>query len=445
MANYSSPNNYQALLDMLNPKKEEELFTPMTPTAEQLTSPVNPTPEQLAELTQPNPMAEMPAQPVAKIAPAAPKQDQPKVPSQDDLSKRPTQNTPLSKSEALIAEYNKLLGKDQEALAEARKSDRMLKIGGALGDALATYLNAQSQMNVKAPGVQVQQGAGLDKIAEMFATAPEIQSDIKSRGEALMKQYAELAKGERAEKRLSSEEKRADIADKRARELAQMQIEGNLKAAGIKAAGKSSTGFTPYQEKQIKREDEKDLQKLSTSITKLGLPTITSAINSIENQLGMTLEEALQRNTDDDKTNDVEVPGYGRMGSIAPDVFVGDKSRAFRQDVGSLLNPQISKQFGASQTKGEIERFQSEVGSGKFESEAAILRGLSNIKRSANADLKATYAGYKPELVDIYRTREGVTLQNAPELDPRVESFMKKNNITDKDEAIRILKENGKL
>jgi hypothetical protein len=252
--------DYQSLLDMLNPKKEEE----------QLFSPVNPTPEQLASIQeqqamqQPESMAEMPVQPVVKTAPAAPKQDQPKAPAQDDLPNPPAGDTPLSKSEALIAEYNKMLGRDQEALAEARKTDRMLKVGGALGDALATYLNAKSQMNVKAPGVQVQQGAGLDKVAEMFATAPGIQSDIAARRENLMKQYAELAKGERAQTRLTSEEQRAKAADLRARELAQMQIEGDLKAAAIKASRKGEP--TPYQEmmkeeKQAQKQ-EKDLKAL---------------------------------------------------------------------------------------------------------------------------------------------------------------------------------------
>jgi hypothetical protein len=335
------------------------------------------------------------------------------------LPKEPDTNAsapekPLSTQEQLLADYKRLLGtaeEDTKALQEARRSDRMLKVGGAIGDALATYINAQGQKRVKAPGVQVQQGAGLGKVADMFATAPEIASDVKGRREALLKQYAELAKGERSKARLTSEEQRAKDADLRARELAKMQIEGNLKVAGIKAgAKKTEKPLTLYQENQIKREAEKDLQKLSTSVTKLGLPTITTAINSLEKKLGMTLEEALKRNTDEDETNDVEVPGYGRLGSLAPDVFVGDESRALRQDVTSLLNPQISKQFGASQTKGEIERFQKEVGSGKGESTSAILRGLSNIKRSAKADLDAVYAGFKPELVNTYKNREGITL-----------------------------------
>jgi hypothetical protein len=178
-------------------------------------------------MEQQAPEPEALVQPVVRQA--APKKDM-GLTQDNNLPPAPPE---MSKSEALIAEYNKLLGKGEQDLAEARKRDRNLKVGGALGDALATYLNAQSQMNVKAPGVQVQQGAGLGEIANMFATAPEIQSDIALRREAMMKQYAELARGERAQSRLQSEEKRADTADKRARELAKMQIEGELKAAGI--------------------------------------------------------------------------------------------------------------------------------------------------------------------------------------------------------------------
>jgi hypothetical protein len=425
--------DYKSIADLIKPEEKEPMMSEMAPADyENMQSPVAP------EMAYSTPK-------LADVLPPEPQQPEAPMLAEADTQQAPPSETPMSKSEALIAEYNKMLGRDQQALEDARSRDRMLKVGGSIGDALATYLNAQGQKNVKAPGVQVQQGAGLGKVADMFATAPEIQSDVAARREALMKQYAELAKGERAQARLTSEEVRARDADLRARELAKMQIEGSLKEAGIKASGKSSAGFTPYQEKQIKREDEKDLQKLSASVTKLGLPTITTAINSLENQLGMTLEEALSRNTDEDETNDIEVPGYGRVGSLYPSKFVGNESRAFRQDVNSLLNPQISKQFGASQTKGEIERFQEEVGGGKFESQATILKVLANIKRSAKADLNTVYAGFKPELVDTYKNRKGVNLQEYIELDPRVENFMKKNNITDKDEAIRILKENKKL
>lgn len=178
-----------------------------------------------------------------------------------------TIEAPMSKSEALIAEYNKLLGKGQEDLAEARRRDRMLKVGGSLGDALATYLNARSQMNVKAPGVQVQQGAGLGKIADMFATAPEIASDIAQRREAMMKQYAELAKGERSQARLTSEEKRAEKRMQQQERMAKAENETMLKAAGIRASRKEEKekGLTPYQE-MMKEEKAKTRQEKDANI-----------------------------------------------------------------------------------------------------------------------------------------------------------------------------------
>jgi hypothetical protein len=104
--------------------------------------------------------------------------------------------TPMSPQEKMMAEYRAMQDQDRKDLEDARSSDRNLKMGGAIGDALATFVNARGQMNVKAPGVQVQQGAGLGKIADMFATAPDIASDAKSRQENLLAQYKLLHSGE---------------------------------------------------------------------------------------------------------------------------------------------------------------------------------------------------------------------------------------------------------
>jgi hypothetical protein len=101
----------------------------------------------------------------------------------------------LTPQEKMMAEYKAMREQDRKDLQEARSSDRNLKMGGAIGDALATYLNARGQMNVKAPGVQVQQGAGLGKIADMFATSPDIAADLKSKREDLLAQYKLLSKG----------------------------------------------------------------------------------------------------------------------------------------------------------------------------------------------------------------------------------------------------------
>ena len=244
------------------------------------------TPEELAQLSMQAPEVVVPqAAPI--VAPKIDTQKStksstaPKAPAPPAKDDTDDTKTTMSKSEALIAEYQKMLGKDQQSLEDARKRDRMLKVGGSIGDALATYLNAQGQMNVKAPGVQVQQSAGAGKIADMFATAPEIASDVKDRREALLKQYAELAKGERAQARLTSEEVRARDADLRARELAKMQVEGSLKAAGIKASGKGE--LTPYQKTMEDRYQEKEAKLSDKQTSELeGLSNVMRSLDEVE-------------------------------------------------------------------------------------------------------------------------------------------------------------------
>lgn len=200
--------DYQKILDMLNPK-DEELMSPMDATQlQQLQQPP------AVEMTQPTVINEAPTitptqAPIVKQTPPSPP-----MTDEGEEDNKPPQMTPIKRLESLLEEYRT---KDEAALSEARKRDRMLKVGGALGDALATYLNAQSQMNVKAPGVQVQQGAGLGKIADMFATAPEIQSDVAQRRQALMDQYKQLAIGESAAAKRELERQRIQAMEEKNR------------------------------------------------------------------------------------------------------------------------------------------------------------------------------------------------------------------------------------
>jgi hypothetical protein len=103
--------------------------------------------------------------------------------------------TPMQK---MMDQYRELADADKKELADARQSDRNLKMGGALADSLSTIINARGQMNAKVPGVPVQQGSGASKITDMFQRAPEVASDMKSRREDLLAQYKQLAAGDRS-------------------------------------------------------------------------------------------------------------------------------------------------------------------------------------------------------------------------------------------------------
>lgn len=199
---------------------------------------------------------------------------------------------PMSPQEKMIAEYKAMREADQKAIEEARSSDRNLKMGGAIGDALATALNARGQMNVKAPGVQVQQGAGLGKIADMFATAPDVASDIKSKREDLLAQYKLLSKGsgemtpyQRAF--LSMKER-----DQQLREQSQEGVQGRHESTmGFKREEKgqlSDKVATSFADMETAKEEAK---RLLPRVKEAGLGIIGTPIEKGRAAIGMPSKE----------------------------------------------------------------------------------------------------------------------------------------------------------
>lgn len=318
-------NNIQDLLKAYQ-QEEEPMMSTMAPADyENMQSPVT------------NDM--MFTEPQASDIPAIQQQPQTPIVAQAEAPQPQAPETP----EKPESELDRL----ERMLQEARRSDRALKVGGAIGDALATVINARSQMNVKAPGVQVQQGAGLGKVADMFATAPEIQSDLAARREAMLKQYAELAKGERSQARLTSEEKRANERMAQQERLAKAENEAMLKAAGIRASGKGE--LTPYQEKQIERQ-EKQEAKLSDKQTKEveGLDNVLSSLNEVESA----------------KTG-VNTGRYAAAGQKAIDLIPGMEADqdfvALRQMSGTQLFDYVKEQSGVSYSVKELEELKNNM------------------------------------------------------------------------------------
>lgn len=213
----------------LDPLNDRELMSSFG--VEQDDAPL--TPEELAQMSTPEPIKEIAPTPVnaAKITPKQQESDNIQNPdvrqALQALNRRPKDSESPQAAPSQLPDID-ITGQKPETelerlermLSESRKSDRMLKIGGAIGDALATIINARSQMGAKVPGVQVQQGAGLGKVAEMFATAPEIQSDVAAKREAMLRQYAELAKGQRSQASIASREKIAEERNKALKEAA---------------------------------------------------------------------------------------------------------------------------------------------------------------------------------------------------------------------------------
>jgi hypothetical protein len=263
----------------------------------------------------------------------------------------------LSPQEKMMAEYKAMQDADRKALEEARSSDRNLKMGGAIGDALATYLNARGQMNVKAPGVQVQQGAGLGKIADMFATAPDVAADLKNKREMLLEQYKQLQTG-------------------KDRELAERKVkayEDQVKSTGLnKTKEKPSEG-----EKTMDREFAKDYTDWKTS----GKADFES--NS------KILEDAMQ----DLKTGKVKT-GVAE-GILAKNPIYVTSAAALESRVRKALNSGLRATFGAQFAEREGERiFQQTFDSRKSPEENAATMKIELDKIKAKAADMQDQANY---------------------------------------------------
>ncbi len=173
---------------------------------------------------------------------------------------------PLSPQEEMLAEFKRMREQDQKNLEDARSTDKMMKVGGAVGDSLATILNAQGQMNVKAQG-GVREGAGLGKIADMFQTAPNVEKDIKSRRDDLMAQYKTLKGGGGA---LTPYQELALQLQKERLGLQREQEEGKAERAGAsldvrktqmnRPSDKQTEGIDAYSQARRSLERVKELK-----------------------------------------------------------------------------------------------------------------------------------------------------------------------------------------
>lgn len=433
---------YKSLVDILKPQEEELIMSEM-PSIQQ--NRLADTPPSQPELQAPMIPNETPQEQVFSI-PA--KAEQPMLAEAEAQQPSPeVPAAPMSKSEALLAEYQKMLGKDQQSLEDARSRDRMLKIGGSIGDALATYLNAKSQMNVKAPGVQVQQGAGLGKVADMFATAPEIQSDVAQRRQALMKQYGELAKGERSQARLSSEEKRANERMAQQERLAKAENEAMLKAAGIRASGKGE--LTPYQEmmQETKKNEaiDKKTQKLQADLNQS--QAVATTISDVEKLLGFNLDD-VDSKTGTVKGESVDLPGVNIPGK-GRTTFYSSEARELDDTMSKLFNVELKNRSGVAVTPPELQNLKREFSEGKFNTEEEKLKALKRFKQGLKKAFANIEAGYPKEVISEYQDRGGFTSDRfggtlestqKSEKDKEVQDYADKHFKGDYDKASRFLK-----
>lgn len=354
------------------------------------------TPEELAALSEQQqvpaveetvePMVPTIASPVVKAALTMPKEELQQAPTapivpKEGLTKPLVPETPISKSEALVAEYRKMMGEDQQKLEEARRQDRMLKVGGALGDALATYLNAKGQMNVKAPGVQVQQGAGLDKIADMFSTSGDVASDISQRRQDLLAQYKLLAMGKDGEKIYQTK-------------------------SGLIKLDKDGKPIEVYSDPSVKRSLDISEKRLKQAEGRMDLSTTAEERRKEELQFKKGEANELKPKEMETLTGlDSSLDSLDRLEGLNKDFWTGPVEGRISQLSRILGTDSGAKTKLAAQMEIVLSRYAKQIsGTAVGEQEFERLRNQLPNETDSNAAFAAKFSNFKEEL-ELSRNR----------------------------------------
>lgn len=165
----------------------------------------------------------------------------------------------------------------------------------------------------------------------------------------------------------------------------------------IKAQLMFGLGQTKAAEKaQVKVDD--DAQKLEKRIgdmtpgIKYRLEELDKAVGGIEN---VESKESL--------------PGVGPLAGLAPDVMLSDQGSVIRQHARGLVADLIKLQSGTAASEKEVDRKMEELGMGAGSKEVSFRRGILNVRNQLVQKLKSTEAAFKPEVVEAFRSRGGVT------------------------------------
>lgn len=322
-------------------------------------------------------------------------------------------------SDQAIRDILEQLGQTQQPVAQPSKFGQILTGIGSIIKRDPDPIGTQDKLraNIQQP-----------QIAENTRRRAELGDQLKS-AQGIQELDLEDPMSERsktAQKFVINAFKMSDGADsdiirgmsaKEIKELGVFDVMQNFAAAKAKAAEQAESRqlrIEQHQDRQqqqvenrdLRREtkEDKDVSRISDHISKSGLESLEDKLDEVEGIMG-TLKK-------DPKTGQPEnIPGFGRVGSLAPNILRLGKAKKLQQLIKGLGNVQLKSRSGAAVTTQELQRFIGEFGSGTFESEEALLNGLTNLRRALAADKSAIFAGSPQEAVQKYNERFGANFE----------------------------------
>jgi hypothetical protein len=101
-----------------------------------------------------------------------------------------------------------------------------------------------------------------------------------------------------------------------------------------------------------------------------------------------------------------DIPGVGLTGKF-PLFALSDKGSEISELVTGLRNQLLYLRSGAQINEQEFQRLSRSLGAVTFASDRDLIQGLKNFKSEMKGVFLARSAGFKPEIVDLYRSQGG--------------------------------------
>lgn len=227
---------------------------------------------------------------------------------------------------------------------------------------------------------------------------------------------------------------------------ARMAAEARKDAARLAAEARKDAK-DDKKENRDKEQLTKNLAVYEKKVREIGLPSAAALLADI-----------------DVLTNTPDLPGVGTLAGAIPNFMAGDKARDLRAKGGEMRGALLKLRSGGAVTPEEFARFDKVYNSpGFMNTEHGFRLGVEIFRDNIKAAQTSIRAGTMPEVKEAYeaqgglgphgvsagnqyspRTEEPTKKTKVDPKDTRVDDFMKANpDVKSRDEAIKILKENG--
>lgn len=266
------------------------------------------------------------------------------------------------------------------------------------GAANATKMAAGSQREQFSPVQLGSQGFMLPSEGQ-FVESPMF-ADEKAEGRRSRVLTAAIAAEERRQRnqeRIDFEKQRElDRIEQREREsLRRAESAREARALRLTLGGVARANADERARSRADTDAENRVRKFSESLEKAGLPELDQALGNVRG--------VLEKYRDD-------IPGYGRLMSLAPDFALTDEAQQVRADMQMAANIILKARSGAAVTNQEQQRFLREVAAGKGFSVAALRRGWDNIFEAVEGKKQNILSSVPDDVLRVYNERSPVPL-----------------------------------